>query len=208
MRNILTLLLLMYCSSGFALQYANRSDPPMSSDDFDNLAKSLEAHIASDDYEILSVEHCNHKTLKLTYVTLSPHFVQGTYQESYYFYCTRDPSSITWGCDKPTILKSLRHAGATIRIFGSATAAEANELTQFIAGISTESFTSLNEQELQVPEKEISGYKKIFAISKEKNIFKVTVEGGKGGNTLMIRRVQCGLKQCALGVSNVVWEIN
>jgi hypothetical protein len=179
----------------------------MSSDDFDHLFKSLEVHIEESDLAISSVEHCNGKTIKSAYVTFDPHFIQNSYQESYYFYCTRSPSSTEWRCQKPTILKSIKYQGSTIRMFGSVSAAEANELIQFIASISKESFSSLKDQELLLPSSDISGYKKIYAISKEQQAYEVTVEGGEGGNTLIIKRVQCGLKQCDLGVSNVVWVV-
>jgi hypothetical protein len=108
---------------------------------------------------------------------------------------------------KPTILKSLDHEGSEIRMFGSINAAEANEIIQFVSNISIDSFSSLKEQDLQVTNDEISTYKKIYAIAKDNRSFKVTVGESNTGNTLIIQRVQCGLKQCDLGVSNVVWEI-
>lgn len=93
-------------------------------------------------------------------------------------------------------MKSIYHNESRIWLWGNITTDEAAKLIRFVEGIELEILGFLNEKTAPPEASDLPNYKIVLAISKENNEYRVSVRGGKPGNTIIIKRIQCGLTEC------------
>ena len=207
MKPIFIIILLLVNIKCSALSYAAPvcSDPPMVREDFYGLLIALRDKVGdSASNEIEKLDYCDGKDHKSAYITYAPHVRLSNYAERYLFSCSKKPSSKLWNCNKPTVLKSITHQGYSVSFWGSISPQEAIEVIEFTEAITSSSFDSIGENGIFPEDNNIDKYTKALAISKTDSQFReeyrVTVRGGMLGNTMVLRRVQCGLASCDLEI--------